>query len=230
MLDRVVSSYATTVREPVRDRARTPSPTRRVLAVALRHTPGAAELPGVEKETDALARQLMLDVRLKGPQARYRTVLDALPRHNRAHIACHAISAADTAPGGHLPLHDHAQRLLATADIARLRLDQAESAYLSACDTLRGRDAPADEAPHITGAFHTSGFRQVIGTLRSVDDEESAAIANRFYATPTAGSPCAGGSADASGAARAPHEAIRARRERSPATPTLWAAHVHYGL
>ncbi|UZI27941.1 CHAT domain-containing protein [Streptomyces sp. VB1] len=227
-LDRVVSSYTTTVRELVRTRARPSSPTRRTLAVALRHTPGAAELGRAESETRALAQHLPVELTLTGPRANYRSVLDALPHHTWAHIACHAVSAADADSGGHLLLHDHAERLLTTADIARLRLDQAELAYLSACDTLRGRDALADEAMHITGAFHTAGFTQVIGTLWPVDDEEAAEIAKDFYANVTTDPDFSSGSG-ALGAAHALHEAVRARREQNPDTPTLWGAHVHYG-
>ncbi|MEV6478070.1 CHAT domain-containing protein [Streptomyces sp. NPDC051657] len=227
-LDRVVSSYTTTVRELVRARTRPSAPTRRTLAVALRHTPGAAELGRAESETRALAQHLPVELTLTGPRANYQSVLDALPRHTWAHIACHAVSAADADSGGHLLLHDHSERLLTTADIARLRLDHAELAYLSACDTLRGRDALADEAIHITGAFHTAGFTQVIGTLWPVDDEEAAEIANHFYAKVTTDPAFSSGSG-AQGAAHALHEAVRVRREQNPDTPTLWGAHVHYG-
>jgi CHAT domain-containing protein len=94
--------------------------------------------------------------------------------------------------------------------------------YLSACDTVRGHDVPTDEALHITGAFHTAGFQHVIGTLWPAHDEEAVEIVTSFYAKVTGGSRPATGPADASGATRALHNAVRARRAENSATPTLW--------
>ncbi|MDT0269699.1 CHAT domain-containing protein [Streptomyces sp. DSM 44915] len=224
-LDRVVSSYATTVRGLLRARARPVVGRRSVLAVALRGAAGVPDLPRVDLELARLAERLPLARTLTGAAARYETVLEALPRHTWTHIACHAVSPADATSGGQLLLYDHGKRPLSTGDIARLRLERAELAYLSACDTVRGHEALADEALHIAGAFHTAGFRHVIGTLWPVDDEEAAEIADAFYARVASGHALG----DASGSARALHAAVRARRAENPHTPTLWAAHLHYG-
>ncbi|KAB8164608.1 CHAT domain-containing protein [Streptomyces sp. 3MP-14] len=224
-LDRVVSSYATTVRELLWARARPVVGERSLLAVALRDAPGVPQLPRVDYELERLAERLPVAQALSGAQARHGAVLSALPDHTWAHIACHAVSPATASAGGELLLYDHERRPLSTADIARLRLERAELAYLSACDTVRGHEALADEALHIAGAFHSAGFRHVIGTLWPVDDEEAAEIADAFYAGVASGHTLG----DASGAARALHEAVRARRAEHPHTPTLWAAHLHYG-
>ncbi|MFD7507761.1 CHAT domain-containing protein [Streptomyces sp. NPDC059853] len=220
VLDRVVSSYAATVRTLAWACSREASRGRTMLAVGMPWTPGAPELLGARVEIEKVNRLVPASRRLIGHQAQYASVLKALTEYTWFHLACHAISGAETGSGGHLLLNDHTERLLTAADIARLRLDRAELAYLSACETVRGHDALADEALHIAGAFHTAGFRHVVGTLWRVDDEAAMEIAEAFYS---------GVGRDAADSAVALHRAVRAQRERFPATPTLWAGHIHYG-
>ncbi|MET7764078.1 CHAT domain-containing protein [Streptomyces sp. NPDC005393] len=228
VLDRVVSSYAPTVRGLARaarrgagDRA--PGPVE-PLVVALPVTPGAPELSGARQEAAAVTGRLPDTRVLTGERARRDVVLDMLPRHRWAHFACHAVSAVGDLSSSHVLLYDHRKRPLAVADIARLDLGGAELAYLSACETTRARQEPADEAVHLTGAFHIAGYAHVIGTLWTVDDEAAARIAEDFYAALTAS-----GAAGAQGAARALHGAVRGLRDTYPMAPTLWATHIHVG-
>jgi CHAT domain-containing protein len=154
-----------------------------------------------------------------GEQAVRRTVLDALPHQPWVHFACHAVSAADGTADGHLLLHDHATAPLTVADIARLRLDNAHIAYLSACDTGIAHEDLADEALHVAGACHMAGFRHVVGTLWSVKDNLAPTVAADFYAEL--------GQTDA--AAYALHKAVCNLRARHRDSPTLWAPYVHVG-
>jgi len=135
------------------------------------------------------------------------------------HFACHAVSAADAAADGHLVLHDHATAPLTVADIARLRLPEAQLAYLSACDTGVPEEDLGDEALHIAGACQMAGFRHVVGTLWAIRDATAPAVAADFYAALT--------TADA--AAAALHHAVRALRDAHPDQPALWAPYIHVG-
>lgn len=234
LLDRAVSSYAPTVNSLVHARRRqTAGPDRRPtvptapLVVAVPAPPGAGLVPleGARAEAALLAARpgarLLLD-----EQAVRRTVLDALPHHPWVHFACHAVAADGGAATGQVLLHDHDTAPLTLTDIARLRLPAAELAYLSACETTRGRGEYADEALHITGAFHMAGFTHVIGTLWAVDDDTSRELADHFYSAFAPRHPFPGRTAHAL------HTAVRALRDADEGyrlNPSLWAPYIHVG-
>ncbi|MFK0018974.1 CHAT domain-containing protein [Streptomyces sp. NPDC090798] len=234
LLDRAVCSYAPTVnslvhalrRQTARGDRPLPAPTA-PLVVAVPEPPGAGLVPleGARTEAALLAARpgarLLLD-----EQAVRRTVLDALPHHPWVHFACHAVAADDGAATGQVLLHDHDTAPLTLTDIARLRLPAAELAYLSACETTRGRGEYADEALHITGAFHMAGFTHVIGTLWAVDDDTSQELADHFYSAFAPRHPFPGHTAYAL------HTAVRAIRDADEGyrlNPSLWAPYIHVG-
>lgn len=232
VLDRVVSSYAPTVRSLLHARremsshgTRQTGARRRPLLVALPRTPNAVNLPGVDEEIAMLTARFPGSQVLTGPRATRATVLAELPQYRWAHFACHAVGAADATSAGHILLHDHRTAALTVTDVARLRLRGAQLAYLSACETHLGPGALADEALHVVGAFHMAGFEHVIGTFWRVDDAVSPTVARHFYdALDNASSDQRHGTP-----ARALHAAVRAQRTRYPETPTLWAAYLHVG-
>ncbi|MFE4551064.1 CHAT domain-containing protein [Streptomyces sp. NPDC056785] len=232
LLDRAVCSYAPTVnslvharrREAARpDRSEPAAPL--VVAVAAVPGSGSPPLEGVQEEAGRLARLPGARLLLAEDAVR-RSVLDALPRHAWAHFACHAVGALSGAAAGHVVLHDHATAPLTLSDIARLRLPDAELAYLSACETTSARREFADEALHITGAFHMAGFTHVVGTLWAVADDTSLEVSDRFYAAFGTARPFPGRSAYAL------REAVRGIRDHSEGVrenPSLWAPYIHVG-
>ncbi|MGW3634909.1 CHAT domain-containing protein [Streptomyces sp. NPDC005122] len=234
LLDRVVCSYAPTVNSLVRARRREagrpaavrPEPTAPlIVAVAEVAGSGSPALEGVREEAARLARRPGARVLLAQDAVR-RSVLDALPRHAWAHFACHAVGALSGAAAGHVVLHDHATAPLTLSDIARLRLPEAELVYLSACETTSGRREFADEALHITGAFHMAGFTHVVGTLWAVADDTSLEVSQRFYAAFGPSHPFPGHTAHAlRDAVREIRENVEGVREN----PSLWAPYIHVG-
>ncbi|WP_184540480.1 CHAT domain-containing protein, partial [Streptosporangium becharense] len=235
-LDRVVSSYTSTVRALAHARrGRTadlggpaPEVTRgAAVVVAMPVTPDAPDLPGVRAEVGRLARLLPGSLLLTGAGATRDVLLEVLPLYRVAHLACHGLSDWEVPAGSRLLLHDHVTRPLTVTAISGLRLAHAELAYLSACSTTRVNQRLADEAVHITGAFQLAGYRQVIGTMWPVDDGSAADLAEDFYGRLT----CGGARPPRTGdAAVALHWAVRALRERYAASPSLWAAYVHTGI
>ena len=111
---------------------------------------------------------------------------------------------------------------LTVADIARLRLDNAQLAYLSACDTTVTSADHADEATHLAAAFQLAGYRHVVGTLWPVIDFAATRIARRVYQHLTGNGTTP---PDPRLAAQALHRAIRAARDQDPAKPRLWGGH-----
>jgi CHAT domain-containing protein len=197
---------------------------RRVLVVAMPHTPGAPDLPGAAQET-ALLRGLFGDLATVADTATTAThdgVLAALPQFTWTHFACHGISYAADPSASQLLLHDYRQKPLTVLDIARLHLDDAQFAYLSACSTALTGAALPDEAIHLASAFQLAGYRNVIATSWPIADGPAGRIAANVYKA-------LAGDATAGSAATALHHAIRGMRAIFPARPAMWAAFTHHG-
>ena len=231
VIDRVISSYTPTIRAlaharrpgPAGDGGGRPGAGDRVVAVAMPHTPGAWDLPGAQAEAAGLQRRFPGRVTvLTGPHATHDAVLAALPAGRWAHFACHGASDLGNPSASCLLLADHRQRPLTVVDVARLRLDGAGLAFLSACSTARPGGRLADEAIHLASAFQLAGYRHVIATLWPVGDQHAVDLAADIYTTLTAA-----GEADVAGAV---HAAVRRMRRRwGWDTPSVWASHIHAG-
>lgn len=214
--DRAVSSYTPTIRALLHARCRPAVPDRTLLAVAMPRTPGQAPLPATGAEAHSLTRRLGGRELLVDSAATHAAVLAGLESASWAHFACHAYSDPLSPSESHLLLHD---RTLSVTEISRLRLKDAELAYLSACSTARGSDRLADEAIHIASAFQLAGYRHVVGALWPVYDVTSAEVAEGFY----------GRVSDGMSPAEALHEVIRELRDAHPRAASLWAGYVHAG-
>ncbi len=186
--------------------------------------PGVAPLPGAGDEAAAV-RTLLPGSRLFGTPTRTE-ILRVLPESAVAHFACHAFTDWDEPGASHLVLPDHDAEPLSVTDISSLKMDGG-LAYLSACSTMVGVPELADEAVHITGAFHLAGYHRVIGTLWPVNDLIAAMLARNFYARLTNGGRAAPLIPEA---ARMLHESVRDLRTRMPGAPEIWAAYVHVGI
>ncbi len=216
VLDRVVSSYTPTVRALLHARARPAATGTGLVAVAMSQTPGQQSLPATVAEARALAAGRWRAVELMDGTARFDAVVAALARSGWAHFACHAISDPLSPSESRLLLHD---RPLAVRDISRLRLQEAELAFLSACSTARGNEQLADEAIHIASAFQLAGYRNVVATLWPVLDATAARVAEGFYDRHRHGDDTA----------EALHGVVRDLRTAQPLSPSTWAAYVHAG-
>jgi CHAT domain-containing protein len=189
-------------------------------------TPDARDLPEAAAEADELTRLLGSPRVLSGGEAHYQAVTVALPRYRIAHFACHGWSNRADPAASQLLLFDHDQQPLTVTALSRLRLAAAELAYLSACSTTQTSAALADEAVHITAAFHLAGYRRVIGTLWPINDTAATIIAKYVYTHLTGGGTHPPRIDDS---AYALAEAIRLLRDASPTVPTQWVAHLHLG-
>ncbi|MET9734843.1 CHAT domain-containing protein [Streptomyces sp. NPDC006458] len=251
VLDRVVSSFTPTVR--ALRHARRPVPAQgsaqRALVVAMPTTPGprgGRPLPHVPEEVDRVCRHLGETVLLStpggdghGPGAApdpptKADVLAHLPVCTIAHFSCHGESHPTDPSQSRLLLDDHATDPLTVAGLAPVRLEHAELAYLSACQTATVRSADlVDEAIHLSSAFQLAGFRHVIGTLWSISDRLAVTVADAFYGHLRTGH----GTLDTGRAALALHHAMRAVRDGHDLpdgrdrtrVPSLWAAYLHSG-
>ncbi|WP_261568387.1 CHAT domain-containing tetratricopeptide repeat protein [Frankia gtarii] len=219
VVDRVVSSYTPTVRALLyarRSNAAYPG-NGRILAVGMPHTPDMGDLPGAQTETDALKRRFAdRTVVLAPPESTREAVIKALPETRWAHFACHGTAEISKPSASRLVLHDGP---LTVEDLIELRLEGAELAFLSACETARPGALLTDEALHLASAFQLAGFRHVIATLWPISDGVAVDLADQIYAALAAGGDPAG----------AVHQATRELRDYLPRQPALWASQIHAG-
>jgi CHAT domain/Tetratricopeptide repeat len=223
VVDRVISSYTSTLSGLAYARTHQPSTPARTVIVAAPDVPGSTPLPGATAEVQAIAA-LIPDTMLLTHPIRD-TVLAALPDHQIAHFACHSHTDWTDPAASRLILPDHTTTPLTVTDISALKLTSA-LAYLSACETTSIVPQLADESVHITGAFHLAGYQHVIGTLWPIDDAAAHHLATGFYTRITQAGAIP---PETSLAAHALHHATRDLRARHPNTPTHWAAHTHTG-
>ena len=221
-LDRVVSSYITTLRGLAYARAQRPGNDRTIIA-AVPDAPGVPPLAGAASEAKRLD-SLIPGARILSRPTR-EALLGVIPENGVAHFACHGQANWDDAAASQLILYDHQLTPLTVADIGRLRFS-GSLAYLSACSTSVTSFQMANEAVHITGAFHLAGYQHVVGTLWQVNDTTAETVAVSFYQILTED-----GSVppDTRQTAIALHRVIRNVRDRYPRTPTLWTAYIHTG-
>ncbi|MFE6018520.1 CHAT domain-containing protein [Streptomyces sp. NPDC056441] len=247
VMDRVVSSYTTTIRalhHARRHHASTPSVSRSLI-VAMPTTPGVpGRLDHVSEEAALLCGLLPEPTLLTEPDAEAdglttpgsetrptkARVLKSLSDCGIVHFACHGAHDPDDPSQSLLLLNDHERDPLTVASLAEVRMDSAQLAYLSACRTAFMESVELiDEAIHLTSAFQLAGFPHVIGTLWEINDEVASHMAADFYAE-LGGGTDQHGCLDTDAAARALHHTVRKVRNRYPKSPYLWAAHLHAGI
>ncbi|MFL1376030.1 CHAT domain-containing tetratricopeptide repeat protein [Nocardiopsis protaetiae] len=252
-MDRVVSSYAPTVRslrhsrEKERTRRRSTGTPPGSLTVAMPVTdPEQASTWGplrhaMDEMEAVLAHLPTSDVLCSGTTdvPTRATVMNRLSRARTAHFICHGDSHPTDPSSSFLLLHGHAQNPFTVADLAPIQLEQAELAYLSACNTA-AVDTPEllDEGIHVASAFQLAGFPHVIGTLWAAQDRLSVRVADLFYEHLRGPD----GALDTSRSAHALHMAVRKVRDgdglprrmlrhgRTRAdVPVFWSTYLHTG-
>jgi hypothetical protein len=221
VLDRVVSSYTATVRALTAVRNRPAAEPGTPLVVALPDgTPDAPDLPHVAREVDAIRRSCPQSPQtLLGPAAHLAAVREALGRHAWLHFAGHSSHDLDDPGRGRLRLSDGD---LTATEIAALRLNGAQFAYVSSCDGATTGATVLDEPLHLALALQLAGFRHVIAASRPIDDRRAADLAASVYDTLAAT-----GRLDPAAAAQALHLAVRRLRHTHP--PATWAPYLHAG-
>jgi hypothetical protein len=227
VMDRVVSSYTSTLRDlarggsaplPAGPRSTAAGPD--ALVVAVPQTPGApdlAVLPEVQAIVERLGPRCTV---LLGPMATLDQVQENLPRHRWLHFACHGVQDLRHPSQSALLLSDG--RPLSVLHLARLGLADVELAVLSACQTAGGGAVLDDEAIHLAAALHATGSRHVVATLWPLHD----AVAPEVTATLYEGL-ATSGPKDAGLRLHTAVQKLRTGRARD--LPALWAPYVHIG-
>ncbi|MEU4683263.1 CHAT domain-containing protein [Streptomyces xinghaiensis] len=165
-----------------------------------------------------------------GAFPRCRTLAGAQARHAAVRSALHTARVAHVSSHGYVNMFEPRESALVLADkdltVGEL-LDEpgagrGELAVLSACETaLPGTGLP-DECTGFPAAFLQLGWRGVISTLWSVDEEWTGRLMGHFYAALTGGlSPAA--------ALRTAQEALMTREDGTVRAPYYWAGFIYSG-
>ncbi|MCU0620498.1 MAG: CHAT domain-containing protein [Gemmatimonadales bacterium] len=164
----------------------------RVLALA----PVAAQLPGTQREVEAIAALAPASTTvLLGTRATRGALERALPSADVLHLATYGVLNRRNPLFSHVELAAPAggDGRLEVHDVHGLTLDLS-LVVLSACQTGVGSglqaDVPAgDEWVGMAQAFLSAGARRVMATLWLVDDQATAELMTRFHAARRQGGP-----------------------------------------
>lgn len=135
-------------------------------------------LEHVAEELDRVVRYSGVAKRMEDTEASRDAVIEGLRHHPWVHLACHGRQDAEKPFQSRVYLHDQPLTLL---DIVRARLPNAEFAFLSACETATGDPNTPDEGLHLAAALQFVGFRSVVGTLWTMNDNDGPDAAEAFY-------------------------------------------------
>jgi CHAT domain-containing protein len=206
VLDRVVSSYTTTLRALGETQRRRPAAEGGMLFVGVPDAADLVQLRGeVARERAVVEAALPNGITVvEGTDATTTTVAAALAAHRWVHISCHGYQDLRDPSRAGLLLKD------GTLTIPRIGAGRyaGEFAFLSACMTATGGLDLADEAITLAAALSYTGYRHVIATLWSVHPATAARVAELVYARLSSG-----GTFRPDEAAVALHEAVRALRD-----------------
>jgi CHAT domain-containing protein len=197
----------------------------KLLSVIQPSAPGASDIPSTKKELDYILHRLANrnHVILEGPEGTTESVKKAMADCNWVHLACHGVQRPDKPTKSALILQDGD---LTLEEIIKLKLPKAEFAFLSACQTIAGDEKLSDEAVHIAGGMLLAGFRGVVATMWSIQDELAPEVTDEFYAHLMQ----EGQRPDSRKAAEALHLSVQMLRKRRDVRFIDWIPFVHLGV
>jgi tetratricopeptide (TPR) repeat protein len=213
VLDRVVSSYAPTLRSLAEAADADPSDDD-ALMVAVSESRHADGMPTLEVDGDlaAFAARFPEGQVLRDEAATADQVLAALREATVVHLAAHAHQDIGNPSAGCIDLWD---RQVTVAELRGAIGKPGRLAMLLGCETARGGRRLADETISLTTALQHAGFQHTVGTMWPIDDSDAERVAAAVHA--------------AQAPAQAVADAVRALRDERPMAPNRWAGLVHVG-
>jgi CHAT domain-containing protein len=223
--DYVISSYTPTLSALLEAPNRPVDPLFKLLSVIQPSAPGVLSIPNTKKELEYIQKRMGLleHTVLDGHEGTKQCVTKAMSESNWLHLACHGAQRRDEPTKSALILEDGH---LTLEEIIKLDLPKAEFAFLSACQTTTGDDRLSDEAVHIAGGMLLAGYKGVVATMWSIQDELAPDVADEFYRRITED----GGRPDNRKAAEALYYSVKRLRGRGGIPLTSWIPFVHLGV
>jgi CHAT domain-containing protein len=196
-----------------------------LLSVIQPSVPGVSYIPYTREELECIGRHIgdRNHVVLEGTEGTKQRVKKAMEDCNWLHLACHGVQKPEEPTKSALVLQDGH---LTLDELIKLRLPKAELAFLSACQTTTGDEKLSEEAVHIAGGMLLAGYRGVVATMWSIQDELAPEVADEFYSRILEEEK----RPDHRRAAEALHVSVQKLRKK-PGVPLIdWIPFVHLGI
>ncbi|KAJ7246075.1 tetratricopeptide repeat-containing protein [Mycena rebaudengoi] len=217
--DYAVSSYTPTL-AALLDPPTNTTASFKMTAVIEPDAPNCAPLPGTVEDPTGLE------------------VAPILEDSSIVHFACHGIQDSQNPLDSGLMLSDgrlKVSQIMRKQDNASMDVNKKSMslAFLSACETAKGDDSTPDEAMHLAATLLFAGFRGVVATMWTMNDEDGPKITDTFYENlfkdcdPNSTPPVV---PDLTKSAEALHLAVSQLRKQPGMTFNRWVPFVHYGL
>ncbi|KAL8299200.1 hypothetical protein RB593_009192 [Gaeumannomyces tritici] len=189
-VDRVVSSYASSVKAIIYSRRRphqaaAAENSRKAVVVAMQNTPEQQRLEYASDEANAvIAVCKSMGLLCDRPRPYKADVLSTLKACGMFHFAGHGSTHPTEPLQSKLLFDDWGSEPFTVGNLLETNLTSKPPflAYLSACGTGQILDeSSVDESIHLASACQLAGFRHVVGTLWSVDDGLCVDMARMVY-------------------------------------------------
>ncbi|KAG2133262.1 CHAT domain-containing protein, partial [Suillus bovinus] len=145
--------------------------------------------------------------------------LDALNHNQWLHLACHGTPNRTQPFESSFAMRDGP---LMIKDIIRSNWQNPQFSFLSACHTTVGDEESPDESIHLAAAMQFCGFRSVIGSMWSVEDEVACQVVSTFYRNLVDDS----GRLDCTRVAVALRKAVKSLRKKIPLEQQIVFVHI----
>lgn len=176
--EHVISSYTPTLSALLSPQSTNPTAMYQLLTVAL---PNEARLPGTGKELDCVAKWAdgFSLLRLLESEATQARVSEAMKNSSWVHFACHGSQNGSNPTDSCLSLSGGSK--LSLSEIIKMRLQNPELAFMSACETATGDATLEDEAVHLAAGMLMAGYKGVIATMWTIPDDFAVEVADETY-------------------------------------------------
>ncbi|KAJ7253856.1 CHAT domain-containing protein [Mycena rebaudengoi] len=235
--DYAVSSYTPTL-AALLDPPTNTTASFKMTAVIEPDAPNCSPLPGTAEELATIVNRVPGQwlTSLLSPTGL--EVAPILEESSIVHFACHGIQDSQNPLDSGLMLSDgrfKVSQIMRKQDNASMDANTKSMslAFLSACETAKGDDSTPDEAMHLAATLLFAGFRGVVATMWTMNDEDGPKITDTFYENlfkdcdPNSTPPVV---PDLTKSAEALHLAVSELRKQPGITFNRWVPFVHYGL
>ncbi|KAH9831400.1 CHAT domain-containing protein [Rhodofomes roseus] len=226
LADYAISSYTPTLTALLDRTNRKAVVSPKLLGICQSFTPGQPPLYAAQDEVNAIVHLVsqydpQAMVVLKDSAATVEQTLKNIEESDWIHLACHGVQDMTEPTSSAIILWDGS---LSLADVIKLSLQDAELAFLSACETATGDNKLSEEAVHLAAGMLLAGYKGVIATMWSIQDEDGPVVAEKVYAVLLKG-----GIPNAMKAAQALHDAVL-ELQKSGASFERWVPFIHMGV
>ncbi|KZV74263.1 TPR-like protein [Peniophora sp. CONT] len=232
VFDMVVSSYTPSLSlfPTIQAGSEQLRPTQSIMVVTQPATPYQAPLPCTRDERDCLRAMFPQPEHtfLDHEQATLKSTLAVVGEHPWIHLACHGCQDVTDSTQSAFMLFDGPLTLSA---LMSTTANDAELAFLSACQTATGDAKISEESAHLAAGMLAVGFKGVIATMWSIRDDDAPVIVEAYYRELINLDRDEFRKYGRTGAADALHEATRHLREKvGEHAFERWVPFVHFGI